>query len=183
MEPFISAGPEIDVAKIMAAIDKKIAEKQAAGILRPRDVQEIQEMELQPLPDFLEIPAVYEPHLYPEHPGPQTPPEGDIRETGPVKAVLKVVRRVCFPLIRFMTRPIVIELKNAIANVNKFEITLAQSKDYIILLHNALNNMIAEASKLKIDEELLKTKIKVLEDRVDFLENRQRAVEKKLFPA
>jgi phage shock protein A len=57
-----------------------------------------------------------------------------------------------------------------------------QGKEYIKLLHNALNNLITEASKLKIDHELLKTKIKVLEDKMEFLENRERAIEKKIFP-
>jgi hypothetical protein len=57
-----------------------------------------------------------------------------------------------------------------------------QSKEYIKLLHNALNNLITEAAKLKIDHELLKTRIKVLEDKMEFLENRERAIEKKIFP-
>ena len=56
-----------------------------------------------------------------------------------------------------------------------------QSKEYIKLLHNSVNNMIVELSKLKIDQDLLKTKIKVLEDKIEFLENRERAIEKKVF--
>ena len=227
MEPFVSAGPEIDVEKIMDSIQKKIAEKVESGSLRARDVQEIQDMELRPLPDFLEIPNVYEPHLFPDNAAPYTyagrpkiqappqkhlSPESDIQETGLAKTALKRIRGLFYPLIRFMTRPMYLELKGAVIavhnasidaqtaiidlnnalvdtgyslqqQIHRMDITLNQSKDYITLLHNALSNMIAEASKLKIEEELLKTRIKVLEDKIEFLENRQRAVEKKLFPA
>ena len=65
MEPFIQAAAGIDVDEIMAAIQKKIQDKKDAGLLKQSEIDEIAEMELQPLPDFLEIPHIYEPILYP----------------------------------------------------------------------------------------------------------------------
>jgi hypothetical protein len=188
----ISANNEIDVNAIMESITKRIEEKKKAGVLKQSEIDEIVDMELLPLPDFLEIPNVYEPHLYPEH------KFGDFRpyhfepeiETGTAKKIMAKIRKILAPLTRFMIRPYITELKNLTAklhNDNKEDvynlkqtvpITL-QSKEYIKLLHNSVNNMIVELSKLKIDQDLLKTKIKVLEDKIEFLENRERAIEKK----
>ncbi|MEI6614566.1 MAG: hypothetical protein WCL37_06695 [Chrysiogenales bacterium] len=186
MEPFISAAPDINVEEIMAAIGKKIQDKKDAGILKQRDIDEIVEMELQPLPDFQEIPNIYDPILYPdfaENVAPTVSLEESLRETGPAKAVLKKIRSLLYPLIRFMTRPLYIELRTSILQLQKKDRIVLQSSEYIRLLHNAMHNMIIEISKLKTEEELLKTKIRILEDRSEFLENRERALEKKLPPS
>ena len=183
MEPFISAAQDINVEEIMAAIRKKIQDKKDSGLLKQREIDEIAEMELQPLPDFLEIPNTYKPVLYPgfaEHMAAPAPLAEAIQETGLAKGILKKIRSLFFPLIRFMTRPLYIELKTGILDLQKKVPIVLQSSEYIRLLHNAINNMIVEASKLKTEEELLKTKIKILEDKMEFLENRERALEKKL---
>ena len=39
-----------------------------------------------------------------------------------------------------------------------------------------------EFSKLKIEEELFKTQIKAMEDRLTFLEKRERSIERTLYP-
>ena len=208
-EGFISANQEIDVNRIMAAIKKRIREKKEAGVLKQSEIEEILDMELLPLPDFLEVPNVYEPHLYPGEaevrPGQKEfLPLGIIFEVeegpglrGAIKKILIKTRKAVFPLIRFMVRPIYNELKqfgtdryneNALKifknteEIEYYRHLVIQGKEYIKLLHNALNNLITEASKLKIDHELLKTRIKVLEDKMEFLENRERALEKKVFP-
>jgi len=193
-ESFISADKTIDVEEIMAAIKKRIQEKKDSGVLRQTEIDEIEDMELLPLPDFLEIPNVYEPHLYPEHKADDFHPyhiEPE-EEHGLVKKILSKIRRLLLPLLRFMLRPFVSDLKNLVVelhNTNKQDVhnlkqtvpITFQSKEYIKLLHNAINNMIVESSKLKIEEELLKTRIKVMEDKIAFLEERERAIEKKLF--
>jgi hypothetical protein len=208
-DEFISANKEIDVVQIMDTIKKRIREKKESGVLKQSEIDEIIDMELLPLPDFLEVPNVYEPHLYPGEaqvqPGKKEfhPMEVkfEVEEgsglRGLVKKILLKVRKILFPLVRFMVRPIYNELKqfsvdrfNENANsifknteeIAYYKHLVLQSKEYIKLLHNALNNLITEASKLKIDHELLKTKIKVLEDKMEFLENRERAIEKKIFP-
>ena len=208
-EEFISANKEIDVAQIMEAIKKRIREKKEAGVLKQSEIEEILDMELLPLPDFLEVPNVYEPHLYPgeaeARPGKKEflPMEVTFEvEEGPglkgmIKKILITTRKLVFPLIRFMIRPKYNELKqfsldryneNALKifknteEIEYYKHLVIQGKEYIKLLHNALNNLITEASKLKIDHELLKTRIKVLEDKMEFLENRERALEKRVFP-
>ena len=64
-DEFISANKEIDVVQIMDNIKKRIREKKESGVLKQSEIDEIVDMELLPLPDFLEVPNVYEPHLYP----------------------------------------------------------------------------------------------------------------------
>ena len=96
------------------------------------------------------------------------------------------IRAILFPLIRFLIRPITNDVVIDLHNQNRTEIArmkpiVSQSKEYIVLLHNALNNMIVEFSKLKIEEEMLKTKLKVLEDKMEFIESRERAIEKKIY--
>lgn len=181
MEPFIQAAAEIDVEEIMAAIRKKIQEKKDAGLLKQSDIDEINEMELQPLPDFQEIPHIYEPILYPgfeENLAPPAALDDAIQEKGLVKGVMKKIRRLLAPWTRFMNRPMYVELKTNILDLQKKMPIVMQSSEYIRLLHNAMHNLIVEASKLKTEEEVLKTRLRILEDKVEFLENRQRALEK-----
>lgn len=217
LEGFISANPDIHVDEIMASIQERIREKKESGVLKQTEIDDIMDMELLPLPDFLEVPNVYENTLYPEIPKPQRPPRKEFhpREItfeneeghgfrGLIKKFLVKFRKLTFPFVRFMTRPIYNELKQLTLdgfNHNAHDIhnsqyeiecvppeilfnrhIIFQCKDYIKLLHNATNNLIVELSKAKIEQELLKTKIKVLEDKVEFLENRERAIEKKVFP-
>jgi len=207
-EAFISASNQIDVAQIMEAIRNRIKEKKESGVLKQSEIDEIVDMELLPLPDFLEVPNVYQPHLYPgeieQKPGKRefTPLEMSFEKEegsglrGVVKKILLKIRKIFFPLVRFMVRPIYNELKQFSVdrfNENAFKLyrdledtqyykqISVQSKEYIKLLHNAFNNLVVELSKLKIDHELLKTKIKILEDKIEFLENRERAIEKKIW--
>ena len=175
----------------MKDIQKRIQEKKESGVLKQSDIDYIVDMELLPIPDFLEIPNVYEQHLYPADESGLYEPhhiEPEV-EQGTAKKILQKIRQLIFPIIRFMIRPISNDLTNLtveLHNQNKKKLVpmipiVYQSKEYIMLLHNTINNMIVESSKLKIEEELLKTKIKVLEDKLEFLENRERAIEKKLF--
>lgn len=185
----------IDVQAIMAQIESRIQEQKDSGVLKESEIEEICQMEMLPLPDFLDVPNVYEPHLYPPHPGPAYEPEVFTPEVeaGAIKALMGKLRRLFSPLTRFFLRPQTNELRHIMVelyNRNAKEIhhlkldspILHQSKEYIKLLHNALNNMIVEFSKLKIEEELLKTQLKAMEDRLAFLEKRERSIERTLFP-
>lgn len=186
--PFISAGKDIDVNEIMEHIRKRIEEKKESGVLKQKEIDEIENMELQPLPDFLEIPNVYEQHLFSEDiiknydpPSIELESDGGSGLKGLMKKIFRVIRKPLMPFIRSMVRPINNELKAQINIDRKYIHQFAAGIEYIKLLHNTSNNLIVELSKLKIEEELLKTKIKVLEDKMEFLENRERAIEKKLY--
>lgn len=50
--------------KILKEIDKRISEKKKEGLLTEREIQEIEEMRLCPLPDILDVQSVYEDILF-----------------------------------------------------------------------------------------------------------------------
>lgn len=169
---FMSADKSIDVKKIMQDIQKRIDEKKKSGVLRDKDVAQIEEMELQAYPDFQDIPNIFEPHLFTEERLDHSHFDaGEEGEKGFVKKVLGKIRHILTPLTRFWLRP----------HLKEFRWFNELNKKYIQLLHNSVNNLILELTKLKIEEETLKTKIKTLEDKMEFLEKRQRFVEKKVY--
>jgi len=200
-EPFITVNNSINVDEIMSAIQNRIREKKGEGLLIQSEIDEVSDMELLPIPDFLEIPNVYEPILYPSSKVTKKEfkkfeitleNENGSGLRGLIKKILGIIRKIFFPLVRFMTRPLYNELKQFTTdryNANAYELYLLEdykrlvdeSKEYIKLMHNTTNNLIVEISKLKIDQEMMKTKMKVLEDKIEFVENRERAIEKKMF--
>jgi len=50
--------------RIWEEIEKKIAEKKKEGIFTEKEIREIVEMKLSPLPDILDVQSVYESFLY-----------------------------------------------------------------------------------------------------------------------
>ncbi|MGE5340905.1 MAG: hypothetical protein ACM3SY_05415 [Candidatus Omnitrophota bacterium] len=200
-DQFISANHAIDVDEIMTAIRKRIQEKKNSGLLTQSQIDDICGIELLPIPDFSDVPNIFKPHLYPQSPTPEEPfqplaitleNEKGAGIKGLMKNLLGKWRKIVFPLIRFMTRPIYNELKQFTADryndnaqklfeLHAYQRTTNQSKEYIKLLHNAINNLITEITRLKIDHDLLTSKVKVMEDQIEFLENRERAIEKKVF--
>lgn len=180
VDEFIATHPDINVSDIMDSITKKIEEKKKSGLLKDSEIEEIEEMELLPLPDFQEVPNAYENHLYTQKLDESLIMGFEIEKErtglfGLIKRILQKIRKLFLPIIRFAIRPALNDL------ARRYGDPVYRSREYIKILHAALNNMIVESSKLKIEEEMLKTKIKVLEDKMEFLENRERAIEKKLF--
>jgi hypothetical protein len=50
--------------KILKEIKRKIEEKKKQGIFTEREIREIEEMRLHPLPDFQSVQSVYDNHLF-----------------------------------------------------------------------------------------------------------------------
>ena len=50
--------------KLLAEIEQKIAEKKKSGLLTEREIREIEEMKLRPLPDIQDVQSVYENFLF-----------------------------------------------------------------------------------------------------------------------
>jgi hypothetical protein len=55
---------EADEKKIQVEIEERIAAKKAEGVYTEREIREIEEMRLQPLPDIQDVQSVYEDHLF-----------------------------------------------------------------------------------------------------------------------
>ena len=60
----IASLSDAEVDKLEAEILAAIAEKKARGLLTDRDVEEIIEMRLRPLPDIQDVQSVYENFLF-----------------------------------------------------------------------------------------------------------------------
>ncbi|MBN1274481.1 MAG: hypothetical protein JXB26_19645 [Candidatus Aminicenantes bacterium] len=62
MDSFFKVGDltEEEHKKILKNIEKRIAEKKKSGVLKEKDIREIEEMRLRPLPDLLDVQSVYE---------------------------------------------------------------------------------------------------------------------------
>jgi len=58
---------------------------------------------------------------------------------------------------------------------------LNRLQEYTKLLHHLCHNLVVEMSKLKIEEETLKTKTRIMEKDFDFLGKREKALEKEVF--
>ncbi len=66
MEDFLKINGinEKEKKKIIEQIEKRIADKKKQGILKEKDIKEIEEMRLRPLPDILDVQSVYEDFMY-----------------------------------------------------------------------------------------------------------------------
>lgn len=55
---------EAEERKVLAEIDARVEARKKEGLLTDRDVREIQEMRLNPLPDIQDVQSVYDDHLF-----------------------------------------------------------------------------------------------------------------------
>jgi hypothetical protein len=58
---------------------------------------------------------------------------------------------------------------------------IGRIQEYTKLLHSLSHNLVVELTKLKIEEETLKVKTRVMEKDFEFLEKREKAIEKEVF--
>ena len=55
---------ETEVNKLLTEIEARVADKIKEGLLTEREVREIEEMKLRPLPDIQDVQSVYDSHLF-----------------------------------------------------------------------------------------------------------------------
>jgi hypothetical protein len=124
-------------------------------------------------------------------------PSGILPVEGPLSFKQKIRNKIgrlmtpFFPLIRLLVLPVHEEVGRTIQNLhetNKRIDFLFQkmaekdmSKDYIKLLHNLGHNLVVELTKLKIEEETLRNRIRIMEKDLEFLQRREKALEKRVF--
>jgi uncharacterized protein YoxC len=125
------------------------------------------------------------------------------------KTVLQKVMKPFAPLIKFLVFPVHQELRNTIeildrTNKNletlwkkhdqvdpKIDATnqridlafkdLNKAKEYIKLLHSLSHNLVVEITKLKIENENLKIKTRIMEKDFEFLGQKEKVLERKIF--
>jgi hypothetical protein len=129
-------------------------------------------------------PAAAPPVVPPAASGPP-PPGLKTKLKGKVNRLLKPF----FPLMRAMALPlhedvaaVVRSLDASNRRVDEYILTLNRSQEYIKLLHLLNHNLVVEVTKLRLEHEALRSRVKLLEKDLDFLVKRERAVEERVFP-
>jgi hypothetical protein len=121
-----------------------------------------------------------------------------VRESPPgpgrMRAVLLRLMSPLRPLIKLLILPVDEEyrrtflvLDQANRRIDRLEIDrdrmsgeLDRMREYTKLLHHLCHNLVVELSKLKVEEETLKTKTRIMEKDFDFLGKREKALEKEI---
>ncbi len=118
----------------------------------------------------------------------------ELEETGGLKNKLKkillTVMKPFSPLIKLLILPVYDEFRHTVRILDQTNRKIddlyererkMEGWEYIKLLHNLSHNMVVELTKLKIEEEDLKLKLRILEKDFEFLRKREKALEKHLF--
>ncbi|MGB7295304.1 MAG: hypothetical protein WBC70_06900 [Candidatus Aminicenantales bacterium] len=114
---------------------------------------------------------------------------------GRAKQVLLRLMSPLRPLIKLLILPVaeehrqsVLLLDRANRRIDRLEHDrdlaveqLNRLREYTKLLHHLCHNLVVEMSKLKIEEETLKTTTRILEKDFEFLGKREKALEKEVF--
>jgi hypothetical protein len=94
-----------------------------------------------------------------------------------------------FPLMRILALPVHQEVAAVVKSldgtnrrIDELVPPSARSVEYIKLLHMFNHNLVIELTKLRIEHDALKSRLRLLEKDVEFLTRRERAVEERVFP-
>lgn len=84
--------------------------------------------------------------------------------------------------VRQETRQNIDEVRHSThQRLDEFSGQLEKTKEYVKLLHNLSHNMVVELSKMKIEEENMKIKNRILEKDFEFLGKKEKALERKIY--
>lgn len=181
---------KIDVKEIMEKIKENIEKKKKEGIYTEKEIKEIEEMMPYPLPDIQDIHHFYEQHLYrdvekaEEAAKLQPPPPGF--KTKIKNLLLKIMKPVA-PIIKLMVLPVhqqIMETNEKLyrtdKNLERLYPVINKTTEYVKLLHNLAHHLVAELTKLKIEKEGLKTKMRNIENKIALLEKREKVLEEEV---
>jgi hypothetical protein len=90
--------------------------------------------------------------------------------------------RPLFPLMRVMALPLHEDVAALYRNVEASSRQIDKFVDYIKLLHLLDHNLVVELTKLRLEHEALKSRLRLMEKDVEFLTKRERTVEGRVFP-
>ncbi len=206
-EKWINVSSEIDVEKIMENIRKRIEDKKAKGIYKEEEIEDIENVELLPLPDILDVPVVFDVDEIEKtfenieklnlqisqelHKVRNTSLFSDVKEGIKLKIKRNIVkiREKILPLLKFLSLFIVSDIYLNRAKIDQLtDVTntfrnnifsaLNVHKEHLKILHNYIAHITTEITKLKIENDELKVKIKELESKLELLSERERILEK-----
>ena len=188
----------IDVETVMAEIRRRIEEKREKRVYTQEEIRAIEHVDLLPLPDILDVPHLYDPEEMEKHLG--TLSFGTVRDLpmefplppsgikGKIKRVLYRLGHKLAPVINILT---LYRLADLNFRTEKLVYTLEDNvraslqihttyREHLKIVYNLFFHMTGETTKLKIENDSLRVKLKELENRLQFLEERERVLERSL---
>jgi hypothetical protein len=94
-----------------------------------------------------------------------------------------------FPVLRVLSMPVQEDLAEVsrilhATNVRVDELVpdMSRTIEYLRILHVLNHNLVVELTKLRIEHDGLKNRVRLLEKDIEFLTRRERAVERQVFP-
>jgi hypothetical protein len=131
--------------------------------------------------------------LDPPTPAPTPGPAPDVPSPPALKSRMKGrLRRLLaplFPALRILSLPVQEDLAEATrilhatnVRVDEMGPILSRSIEYLRIMHVLNHNLVLELTKLRIEHDALKNRVRLLEKDLDFLTRRERAVERQVFP-
>jgi hypothetical protein len=130
-----------------------------------------------------------DPPLPPPPPGtaPDAPPPPALKSR--MKGRLRRLLAPFFPALRLLSLPVQEDLAEATrilhatnVRVDEMAPILSRSIEYLRIMHVLNHNLVLELTKLRIEHDALKNRVRLLEKDLDFLTRRERAVERQVFP-
>lgn len=95
-----------------------------------------------------------------------------------LKKILLKLMKPFYPIIKLLVYPVVSPIQKELDKTNR---RLERIKEYTKLLHVLSHNMVVEMTKLKIEEENIKLKIRIMEKDFEFLGRKEKALEKEIY--
>ncbi|MDD8027678.1 MAG: hypothetical protein PHI34_14345 [Acidobacteriota bacterium] len=99
-----------------------------------------------------------------------------------LKGLLIRLLRPFFPLMRILVLPLHEDVAALYRQVDASNRRNDKFIDYIKLLHMLDHNLVVELTKLRIEHEALKSKMRLMEKDLAYLTKRERSVEERVFP-
>jgi len=110
---------------------------------------------------------------------PAVPPAG---RKPRLKGLAVRLLRPRFPLMRLLVLPLHEDVAVLYRNVDAANAKTDKFVDYIKLLHMLDHNLVVELTKLRLEHEALKSRVRMLEKDLELMTKRERAVEERVFP-
>lgn len=112
-----------------------------------------------------------------------------------VRGLLVKLMKPFSPLIKLFILPVYEELRETVrildqtnkrldfidSELKRLDVDLGKTMEYTKLLHNLVHNIVVEMSRLKIEEDNLRLKTRIMEKDFELLGKRERALEKHIF--
>lgn len=150
----------IDVQNIMAQIKKKVAS------------QRFKTNSLKDSPEKIIPPYI---------PSPEKAEENKGLKKKIKMFILRGIRPFS-PLIKLMILPFHQELVETNQRLEETNQKLNRTMEYVKLIHNLSHNLVVELTKLKVEEENIKIKNRIMEKDFEFLSRKEKVLEKKVYP-